>query len=348
MANAVEQMKPDLESLKAQATAQGDDLVLLAITQNTELLQQLFDRLHREGLRADPESAFDTLDDHAVSPVDHEAIDAVDENVRLDAENRRLNERIEQLEDEIESLTEKNRDLAAQVVYSDKETKSSSSPAKTSTAPVKQESLSWEERKLQILEQLENDAFDAEEFLSTLHIENESESESDPVQTAIDYVNDLDAGRDRLEKELAQLRQQNESDQREIQSLKDALTELEETIATMKADPQAEEKSKTSASGSKHHSDLVNELLAGDEVVREEREKLQQMQKELDEKLRQVEIETSLDRAKHSRERTQWEQKNRELENQVAALQRQAGIKEGGSVGTRWMEKLGLTGGSKD
>ena len=55
------------------------------------------------------------------------------------------------------------------------------------------------------------------------------------------------------------------------------------------------------------------EVLAADEVVRNERERLQQLQQEWEEKLRQAEIELSVQRAKLARERAEIEERQRLL-----------------------------------
>ncbi|MCA9138683.1 MAG: hypothetical protein KDB00_18050 [Planctomycetales bacterium] len=352
MATNFDQCSPDLESLQAQALVQGDIVVLSAVTQNTELLQQLFQRMQDASGSLESEDAFDEFDNLDFGNADDNAIEAVDENIRLRAENTRLNSRINALEQEIESLTDNNHDLASKVVYGATASAAPTAPAAAApaAAPVAPESLSWEERKRQIIEQMENDEFDAESFLSTLDVENPSESCKSDTQQAIDYVNDLVDELDRLRQSEKQSRFHNEKEflveqemqqqvdryVDEISELKESLRQLQESSALIPTEPVTESV------------DPIAEILDHDQIIQQERERLQQIQEDCEQKLRDIEIRSSLERAKLSRELSIQVQKNRELETQVNALQRQAGMKEDATVGTRWMAKLGLTGDRKD
>jgi hypothetical protein len=94
----------------------------------------------------------------------------------------------------------------------------------------------------------------------------------------------------------------------------------------------------------------LGEILDSDAVVREERQKLKQLQEQWREKLRQGEIDVSLERAKLARERT-------ELEARLAAIEKRAGQpgQESGDSASpdkptrgRWLARLGLTGAQED
>ncbi len=67
----------------------------------------------------------------------------------------------------------------------------------------------------------------------------------------------------------------------------------------------------------------ITELFDKDELIRQERERLQQAQDEWREKLRQAEVDISVERAKIGRERAEFEEKLRSLE--ADRLQVQAG-----------------------
>lgn len=345
----------DHDSPKDKSSAEGEDTILSAVNQNTELLQQLFERLHRVGLADDLGNSNDSVDGFGVGVVNDDAIEAVDENVQLREANDQLLRQIDQLEDDVETLTQKNHDLASKVVY---EGRPNPSP-QSATPPVDTRSLSWEERKLQIIEQMENDSFDAETFLSTLRIEGDDERDEVGIQDAIHYVNDLNVELDRL-CELDRLSQQSTIRyENEARSLKETIRQLEESVATQSVeslsadrefanDESAPTADRANASAEADVVDSVAVILDRDELIREERERLSQLQDQCEQNLRQIEIETSLERAKHSRERSEQSQQNDKLQEQIKALQRQAEVKRDGVVGTRWMAKLGLTGDSKE
>jgi hypothetical protein len=58
------------------------------------------------------------------------------------------------------------------------------------------------------------------------------------------------------------------------------------------------------------------EVLQNDDIIREERERLQQIQEEWKQKMSQAEVEISLERAKLAREKSEIEEKLRKLEKQ--------------------------------
>ena len=93
-------------------------------------------------------------------------------------------------------------------------------------------------------------------------------------------------------------------------------------------------------------------MLDSDELVQQERERLQMLQAEWQEKFRQGEIEASLERAKLSRERQELAKKQDELQERLERNQRearQAQGKKGSSSASsgRWLAKLGLDGKDK-
>jgi chromosome segregation ATPase len=89
----------------------------------------------------------------------------------------------------------------------------------------------------------------------------------------------------------------------------------------------------------------LGEILDNDQIIREQRESLEKLQKEAQEKLRQAEIEISVERAKIARERTEIEEKLRMLEEQGSAAGAQP--RNDGDAGKpargRWLSRLGLT-----
>jgi chromosome segregation ATPase len=89
----------------------------------------------------------------------------------------------------------------------------------------------------------------------------------------------------------------------------------------------------------------LGKILDTDAVIQEERKNLARLQEECRDKLRQAEVEISLERAKIARERSQLDEKLRALEQQginltTAAMDKQPAKPPRG----RWLARLGLTG----
>jgi len=171
------------------------------------------------------------------------------------------------------------------------------------------EMLSWEERKRLILLQMEEDSFDADQFAASLSEERKSGKE-----TPAAFI-------DRLRLEI-------ETRDEEIAELRNLL------------DQQAETRSDGTAIGAS----AIADMLDADELIVQEREKLQRLQVEWEEKFREGEIAASLERAKLSRERQEVSVKKQELELQLEQLQREFRQvnTSGGTSSRRWLAKLGL------
>ncbi|MEM6981339.1 MAG: hypothetical protein AAF539_16900, partial [Planctomycetota bacterium] len=90
---------------------------------------------------------------------------------QLQIENQTLSERVDE-------LVAQNEELAAQLAQQQV------GNAVTQDMGV-DESLSWEERRAMILQQMEADTFDADEFLETLT--TQSETDPNPADTPIEY-----------------------------------------------------------------------------------------------------------------------------------------------------------------
>lgn len=89
----------------------------------------------------------------------------------------------------------------------------------------------------------------------------------------------------------------------------------------------------------------IAQMIDADDLVREEREKLQAIKAEWQEKLRSAEIELSLERAKLARERRELEQKTADLEQQLARvteLQSEASATDQPRR-RRWLTQLGIS-----
>ena len=168
--------------------------------------------------------------------------------------------------------------------------------------------LSWEDRKAMILQQMEEDTFDSEAFIATLATDADKET-LDPIA----HVEQLHA---------------------ELQQRDEEITELQCRL---------EKKSKTTE-GDVTDTSAIAELVDADDLIREERDRLQKLRVEWEQRFRQGEIDASLERAKLSRERRHLARKNEELEEQLAHLRREAeeDRRAGVTGARRWLAKLGL------
>jgi peptidoglycan hydrolase CwlO-like protein len=94
----------------------------------------------------------------------------------------------------------------------------------------------------------------------------------------------------------------------------------------------------------------IGDLLDSDEIIREERENLCRMKEQWEQKLREAEIETSIERAKIARQRAELEERVKELEKTTSqapadpsATQPPSDRIAGGKPGRgRWLTRLGL------
>ena len=88
----------------------------------------------------------------------------------------------------------------------------------------------------------------------------------------------------------------------------------------------------------------IANLMESDELLREERSRLQSLQTEWESTFRQMEISASIERANLARERQRLERQNVELEEQLAHLKRELRQEEitGPNQSRRWFAKLGL------
>jgi hypothetical protein len=131
-----------------------------------------------------------------------------------------------------------------------------------------------------------------------------------------------------LERNVLQLRQDIERRDAEINQLRDLLeqrpTHCEDGMAVGAA--------------------AIAQFMDGDELIVEERKRLQDLQAEWESRFRQMEIAASIERASLARERQTLERRNVELEEQMAHLKRELRQDEitGPNQSRRWLAKLGL------
>lgn len=94
----------------------------------------------------------------------------------------------------------------------------------------------------------------------------------------------------------------------------------------------------------------IADMLDQDQLIREEREKLQEMQKQWQEKLRAAEIELSLERAQLSRQRLEMEERMAKLAEDEERLRSacQETERAEGAGSRRWLARLGLNSDASD
>jgi len=273
-----------------------------AVEANTELLRELLDQFteyRQSRAAAVPEEHVDRQLD---------ASDTTDGDQHLDRVSE-LETQVSELQELIGQLRAQNSDLASQLASSCVRETVATSVSGTSDA------LSWDDRKQLILQQMEDDSFDAEAFVESLSAETEDESIN-----PLEYVRQLHVTLENREAEIA-CREQ------EIRELRCLLDQQSETLQSGVAIGAA----------------AIAENIDSDELIQEERKRLHSLQREWEEKLRDEEIKSSLERAKIARERQELAHKQAELEEQVIHHQRESLQQQGGGPRSRrWLAQLGL------
>lgn len=218
-------------------------------------------------------------------------------------------ERYSGLLEERDKLEEENVRLVAEISVA-----RSSHPLGILGAGKSPESMTWEQRKAAILEQLSR----------------EDAGETIPPQQVLD-----------IRREVASLAAQLRASDAEIARLRKQLA----SQATSD-DPAAKQPVAGVARAELSHQ------FDSDSLVVEERKKLEAARQEWEEKLRRAEVELSMERAKLARERRALEQRSDELEERLALLKSQEcdirgmDAKEEEEPKRRWLKHLGLGDGN--
>lgn len=188
------------------------------------------------------------------------------------------------------------------------------------------DSLSWENRKQLILRQMENDSFDADEFVNSLSTSTR--------QSAAPADQPSDQEPASPQEFVASLVQRIESAEETIRNRDNELQELRMLL---------ENQPETRDTGTVIGASAIASMIDADALVVEERERLQQLKNDWEDKFRQAEIEASLERAKLSRERQELAKRSQELEEQLEEVQREKQEQSGSTkTGRRWLTELGL------
>ena len=168
---------------------------------------------------------------------------------------------IEECQQRIADLEEQNGDLAARVAGNN--VRQTVACASSSSG----DAMSWEERKKLILQQMEAGSFDGESFSRDVG-QSDSDEPLDPVAYVRQLNDEIVKTRDELERRDAEIH--------ELRSLLDA-------------------QSGACDGGVAIGAAAIAEMIDADELIQQERERLQVLQEEWEEKFRQGEIEASLE-----------------------------------------------------
>jgi chromosome segregation ATPase len=114
---------------------------------------------------------------------------------------------------------------------------------------------------------------------------------------------------------------------REIEELRTKLAEAES------AKPEAAEL---------QQQQKIDELVNADEIIAEHRQRISQIEREMQDKLRAAELELSVERAKVAREKTELEELRIDLDSRRSS--HEAGSGTNSAPRRRWLSKLGLSG----
>jgi hypothetical protein len=279
---------------------------LEAVQTNTHLLGQLLERLDRIGesdVRTTASSQETGTDQTGERRPTTGSIESDPIQQAFELERAGLETQLADLESQVIDLKQQNLDLAAQLANRD---------VRESIADNRElESLSWEERKQLMIEQMEQESFDAESLVPNLP--DSPEGPETPELFVRRVMDELEVRR------------------QEVEELRTLLDHQAQT-----GDGQL------AAGGSS-----ITKLLDSDELVRKERERLMELQSEWEEKMREAEITASLERAKLSRERQDLAKQRAELDEELAHLRRecrhQGDLNESkDTANRRWLVKLGL------
>jgi hypothetical protein len=119
------------------------------------------------------------------------------------------------------------------------------------------------------------------------------------------------------------------------------VAEKDREIEQLRAQLAEAESSKPEAAENERQQ-KINELVNADEVIADYRQRIAQLEHEMQDKLRATELELSVERAKLAREKSELEELRIDLESRRKAHEPGSGTKS--VPRRRWLSKLGLGG----
>lgn len=315
---------PSTEAESSVEQTPDQDLAVL-IRQHFEQLEDRLD--HLDARLAEPMTPISDR------PLDHDSSTEAIETQLLD-DIERLQRELAETQQSNEELRSQNEDLASRVA-------AGSVQGTVNEGHSGDESLSWEDRKALILQQMENEDFDANHFVESLadsareHLCEDSAS-TDPDTNTADEDETLAGGWPSTPLELVDYFEQ------EIEHLNTKLADRETENGELQY--LLQQQSETRDGGVAIGAAAIASMVDSDELVMQERQRLQQLKDDWEDKFRQAEIEASLERAKLSRERQELAQRAQELEEGLARLEQlEGGNQVERPSGRRWLAELGLS-----
>jgi chromosome segregation ATPase len=124
--------------------------------------------------------------------------------------------------------------------------------------------------------------------------------------------------------------------------------EMTDAVVAEKDRQIAELQSKLAAGDSTfvdaEHTRKVNDLVEADDVIAVHRQRVRELEREMQEKLRAAELELSVERAKMARQRMELDELRSDLEAKKQEFESSGGAPVQGQPKRRWRDKLGLSG----
>lgn len=172
--------------------------------------------------------------------------------------------------------------------------------------------------------------------------------ENDQLRSQLEQLHrERDDQQRQLQQAADEYRQQAERDAAEIDALKRSLGLCETTDAMSSTGGDGTDDTAVKPPTEAFGEVSTNDLFASNEAIEAERARLAELQTQCEQQVREIEIRSSLDRAKLSRENSDLRHQNEELQRELKDLERRAAL-PGENGGRRWMAKLGLTGEEDD
>ncbi len=117
------------------------------------------------------------------------------------------------------------------------------------------------------------------------------------------------------------------------------IAELTAELETSRTNPAADDEARNQQ---------FNDLIDADAVIAEHRERTQQLEREMEGKLRAAELEMSVERAKLARQKVELEELKANLESQRQLYETTGGPPAPGAPRRRWLSKLGIDSKDKE
>ena len=301
-----------------------------AVEVNTHTLSQLIHEFRslRESLAPFTDGVANggtpATSDRAVDPSDPDDLAEAERRLaEATEENLELRSRLDQTQADLQELRHQNEDLASRVANSQVRASIATSDSGAADA------LSWEERKALILRQMEEESFDADAFVEAIRSDEDAPADEGHGVAGPQSLDPIESVRELFEK---------------LERHESELQRRDQEIGELRCMLEQRSDSHDGGGGVTFGAAAIAEMIDSDELVREEREKLQKLQQEWEEKFRKGEVAASLERAKLSRERQELATKKMELEDQLEQLRRVNQELETGDrpPSRRWLAALGI------